>query len=857
MAAAAVRHGPRLARAAAVVALLLVAHSASAAAAQPDWPRVARGVIPPHTPLTEQGDRPAAQRPGAAAQRPGAAAQRPGAAAQRLTAAQVAARPRVSAEEALVGIKRAYEAEKKREALFPRTAEELRLEAEELGKFSAAAAATVAAATASNAATVAAATASTAATIAAATASNAATGNATACGGNATAGNGTACGGNSTDGGNGNTTAAIEIEVYFHVLTYLGQGVLAQSEIDAQIAVLNAAFAPHFKFRLVSAKTVTGVSQQEFFGIAADGYFYSDAFFEFMAFLHQGNHSTLNVITSQMFDADGGLFGLAQFPTTCFSEGCAENNVFIDYRTLPNGAVDSRQQGDTLVGHWLGLLHTFEGESCEFGVGGDLVSDTAQEEAPRFECIENDSCRDDEGPDPIHNFMDYTPDACITHFTPGQFARMLAMWHAFRAPPLRTCAKATLPNDIQCEFVPSYRQCDLYPLHCDACGTDCGWCPSHMWPAGGTCDGRGAGSRCVGTCAAGHIPGPWFGRALPEAYCSFFGYWEYWFGGHAAARAACAAAGGELATLPNADHAGVVGYYLAFTPGWIGLESRGRTPSTNPADWAWLSTGLPPSAYGFENWLPANFWVGEAQQPDNLGGQQGQAAVMRGDLYDFYHWDDRPVGEAAPYVCQPLGASCDAASLPAAADNSAWPAGGCSGRPNDGAKCEATCAPPLGPGLEGPPSTTCRSDGWAPITGSCVAGATALGCSVVIEPLDPSFANGEAAPISLAEVQLFSKPGGRIKRADLAPFLSASVDGFEVMNPFLSVGFPCDKTLNRVVIQNVKSKDMLALNRITSYRLHIVSDGGALDLSFEFRDVGAKPKYTVQVGKDGTWRWKV
>jgi hypothetical protein len=36
------------------------------------------------------------------------------------------------------------------------------------------------------------------------------------------------------------------------------------------------------------------------------------------------------------------------------------------------------------------------------------------------------------GPDPIHNFMDYSSDACYTGFTPGQGARMLNIWQIYR-----------------------------------------------------------------------------------------------------------------------------------------------------------------------------------------------------------------------------------------------------------------------------------------------------------------------------------------------------------------------------------------------------------------------------------------
>lgn len=36
------------------------------------------------------------------------------------------------------------------------------------------------------------------------------------------------------------------------------------------------------------------------------------------------------------------------------------------------------------------------------------------------------------GPDPIHNFMDYSTDACYEGFTPGQGARMLNIWEIYR-----------------------------------------------------------------------------------------------------------------------------------------------------------------------------------------------------------------------------------------------------------------------------------------------------------------------------------------------------------------------------------------------------------------------------------------
>lgn len=36
------------------------------------------------------------------------------------------------------------------------------------------------------------------------------------------------------------------------------------------------------------------------------------------------------------------------------------------------------------------------------------------------------------GPDPIHNFMDYSTDACYEGFSSGQGARMLNLWRIYR-----------------------------------------------------------------------------------------------------------------------------------------------------------------------------------------------------------------------------------------------------------------------------------------------------------------------------------------------------------------------------------------------------------------------------------------
>ncbi len=77
----------------------------------------------------------------------------------------------------------------------------------------------------------------------------------------------------------------------------------------------------------------------------------------------------------------------------------------------------------TPKGHWLGLLHTFEGYSCSGD--GDLIDDTPQEADPTSGCPKTkDSCPSSEGTDPVSNYMDYSSDPCFEEFTPDQEERM-------------------------------------------------------------------------------------------------------------------------------------------------------------------------------------------------------------------------------------------------------------------------------------------------------------------------------------------------------------------------------------------------------------------------------------------------
>jgi hypothetical protein len=104
---------------------------------------------------------------------------------------------------------------------------------------------------------------------------------------------------------------------------------------------------------------------------------------------------------------------------------------------LPGGSLAPFNLGGTgthEVGHWVGLYHTFQGgcaSSCTNG--GDLVCDTPAQGSPTSGCpASRNSCTSLPGDDPIHNYMDYSSDACYTQFTLGQDARADFMMSTYR-----------------------------------------------------------------------------------------------------------------------------------------------------------------------------------------------------------------------------------------------------------------------------------------------------------------------------------------------------------------------------------------------------------------------------------------
>ena len=150
--------------------------------------------------------------------------------------------------------------------------------------------------------------------------------------------------------------------------------------------------------------------------------------------LHVGGPEDLNVYVSEPRQRDGNVvLGWSSAPWDV-SRRTKLDGVTVHQGSLPGGELFGYDRGDTLVhevGHWLGLFHTFEGGCTE---ENDRVDDTPAQGEPSTTCEgDRDTC-ELPGLDPVHNFMDYSIDACMNMFTPGQVSRMTDNWLAYRTP---------------------------------------------------------------------------------------------------------------------------------------------------------------------------------------------------------------------------------------------------------------------------------------------------------------------------------------------------------------------------------------------------------------------------------------
>ena len=224
----------------------------------------------------------------------------------------------------------------------------------------------------------------------------------------------------------------VTVPVWVHVVSPDGTiGWVSQALIDDQIVVLNNTFGggeggadAGFRF------TLAGVTRT----VNADWYYANPGGKEraMKRALHVSGDNVLNMYLTTA----GDYLGWAYLPKIVTQGNVFLDGVVIDWESL-RGASDAYRgrydQGETAtheVGHWLNLEHTFY-RGCNGR--GDYVDDTPYEATPTSGCPEGKDTCTAPGPDPIHNYMDYSYDQCYTEFTAGQAARMQDAWLTYRA----------------------------------------------------------------------------------------------------------------------------------------------------------------------------------------------------------------------------------------------------------------------------------------------------------------------------------------------------------------------------------------------------------------------------------------
>lgn len=126
----------------------------------------------------------------------------------------------------------------------------------------------------------------------------------------------------------------------------------------------------------------------------------------------QGKADTMNVwlMGAVLSKHDGSSrVGRATLPWN-YQKSPDVDGVFIVQGTIPGGYAKPYNGGKTLVhevGHWLGLMHTFE-KGCEYD--GDHIPDTAMHTSATQDCESLDlrsDCPNEKRPQPANNLMNY------------------------------------------------------------------------------------------------------------------------------------------------------------------------------------------------------------------------------------------------------------------------------------------------------------------------------------------------------------------------------------------------------------------------------------------------------------------
>ncbi|KAI9699306.1 MAG: hypothetical protein M1836_002916 [Candelina mexicana] len=221
----------------------------------------------------------------------------------------------------------------------------------------------------------------------------------------------------------------IYVNTYFHIISSSSNpNQVTEKQIQAQFSALSGAYA---KSNIVFS--LNGVDRTVN-NVWANG----DDDLGMKTALRLGSYASLNVYYQPSLGST--TLGKCALPQdfgahprngSYVADGC---NILVT--TMPEGGEIGYEMGKTTVhevGHWFGLLHPFNGNSCDGN--GDFINDTPAQSTETNGCPvkpPKDSCPGQPGYDSIHNYMDYSYDSCYEEFTPLQNARMFSMFNKLR-----------------------------------------------------------------------------------------------------------------------------------------------------------------------------------------------------------------------------------------------------------------------------------------------------------------------------------------------------------------------------------------------------------------------------------------
>ena len=234
----------------------------------------------------------------------------------------------------------------------------------------------------------------------------------------------------------------VTIPVVFHVLYNTAAQNVPQSQIDAQLKVLNddfarlnadagnvpgiyAGVAAATNVRFVLAKRTptgaptTGVIRKS----TKTRSFSSNDAIKSSARGGSDAWPAGQYLNFWLGNLGNGLLGYAQFP----GGAAATDGVVCLFSSVPGGTATNYNGGRTAtheVGHWLNLRHIWGDATC----GNDLVSDTPTQSTSNGGCPVFPKITCSNQGDMSMNYMDYTYDQCMNMFTAGQSGRMDALF---------------------------------------------------------------------------------------------------------------------------------------------------------------------------------------------------------------------------------------------------------------------------------------------------------------------------------------------------------------------------------------------------------------------------------------------